>query len=408
MSTPSLQPDQQQSETVRKTNNTVSWQNELSQFFNGIGLTETSQCLNAELVVLSRHHLERLPIELEKLVDQLLQTLEQHVQAKEDQESTQQRRSDSKNNNEESETQERQRSMNEQDLSSTTLSSLSNTKKRKRQSFNDNNIKGDEKEEQERVKRMDSEQVQIRATHDEIQQRIQTFIQAKQSEVDASNRTEFLSRVDPSSSELTCARADAREINRNIQMKFDIVNNEDGPLARSLMSSNDHVQISTGSATTTMESALEERIQNIEQHLNVSFDDQAIPPFTLHERIKILENTLIDIEREHPKWAAIHFHQPNRKFPPAPPITYIMRPDGTKGEYVTTQRPPQTPPTIPGHPHMKTTGRANSSLTRAVLEQLNRKRQQQVIADSSLHNNNRNNNLTALSSSSASTSSSSI
>ncbi|KAI8137835.1 hypothetical protein BJV82DRAFT_583322 [Fennellomyces sp. T-0311] len=311
----------------------VSWQNDLCQFLDGIGLTETSQCLNAELVVLSRHHLERLPSELEKLVDRLLQSLENHVQAKE-------AGLDRSNPSQEE-------------------SKLLYSKKRQRP--------------EDVVQRMDSEQVQIRATNEEMQQRIQTFIQGKQSEVDASNRTEFLNRVDPSSADVTCARTDAREINRNIQMKFDIVNNEDGPLARSLMSSSDHVQVGTVSSA---HDGSEERVRNIEQHLNVTFDPHAVPRFNLSERLKILENTLMDIEREYPKWAAVHFQQPHRTFPPPPPVTYILRPDGSTNQYIATQQPQPQPQSIPGHPHMKTTGRANSSLTRAVLEQLNRQRQQ--------------------------------
>ncbi|KAI7853887.1 hypothetical protein BDC45DRAFT_510356 [Circinella umbellata] len=415
---PPLSQQQQQSEPIinTKPNHVVSWQNELSEFFNGIGLTETSQCFNTELIVLSRHYLERLPIELEKLVERLLQSLEQHVQAKEEQESKQQQQlqKSNNNNNDLNDQQEQQQKEKEKQQLSTESNNntivsklLYNNKKRKRPEGEEEEEK--EKEEQERVQSMDSEKVQIRATNNEIQQRIQTFIQAKQTEVDESNRTEFLNRVDPTSSDVTCARADAREINRNIQMKFDIVNNEDGPLARSLISSstnnnnnnNNHEKIST------TETILNERIQNIEQHLNVSFDNQAIPPFSLHERIKILENVLMDIEREHPKWAAIHFQQPNRKFPPAPPITYIMRPDGSKGEYITTQQVPQPPPTIPGHPHMKTTGRANSSLTRAVLEQLNRKRQQQAIVESSSTSSSSSpiiNNIHSIPSSSSSTS----
>ncbi|KAI9496435.1 hypothetical protein BDB00DRAFT_750654, partial [Zychaea mexicana] len=341
----------------------VSWHDEFTQFFDGIGLTETSKCFNAELIVLSRNHLERLPLELEKLVERLLQSLEQHVNVKEKEE---EESNLAKNDNK---TEPAQHS-DEQE------SKLLFSKKRKRQ--DDDGSGTDERDEQDRIQQhMDSDQIQIRATNDEIQQRIQTFIQAKQAEVDASNRTEFLNRVDPTSADVTCARADAREINRNIQMKFDIVNNEDGPLARSLMSSHEHVQVSTAAAAAAGDqtAASDERIRNIEQHLNVTFDDHAIPPFSLHERIKILENTLMDIEREHPKWAAVHFQQPNRKFPPPPAATYIMRPDESKGQYVATQQPPQPPPTIPGYPSMKTTGRANSSLTRAVLEQLNRQRQ---------------------------------
>lgn len=331
---------------------TVSWQQEFSDFFRGIGLLETSKCFEAELIVLSQYNRERIPEELEKLVEKLLRSLEQHVEAKE--------------------------AMLNNPKAPPDENKLLYTGKRKRSDDADDDDE-QEIEEQERIKRMDSEQVQIRATHSEMQQRIDTFIQAKRQEVDASNRAEFLNRPDPSSADVTCARTDAREINRNIQMKLDIVNNEDGPLARSLLSSSDHVRIGEQSGSSSLSSnnsneGAIERIRNIEQHLNVSFNTNAQPPFSLYERIKILEDTLMEIERKHPKWAAVHFNQPNRTFPPPPPEILISRPgnnnDNNKSpdNYIATQAAPQQ--TL-----LRTTGRANSSLTRAVIEQLNRQRQ---------------------------------
>lgn len=345
---------------------TVSWQQEFSKFFRGIGLLETSKCFDSELAVLSQYNRERIPGELEKLVDKLLRSLEQHVEAKE--------------------------TMLDNPKAPIDENKLLYTGKRKRTEEDDDDSSNadqkikleerDDDDEQERIKRMDSEQVQIRATQSEMQQRIDTFIQAKRQEVDASNRAEFLSRPDPSSADVTCARTDAREINRNIQMKLDIVNNEDGPLARSLLSSSDHVRI--GEQPSSVSSSLLssnknqhegaiERIKNIEQHLNVSFDADAQPPFSLYERIKILEDTLMEIERKHPKWAAVYFNQPNRTFPPPPPEILINRPENNNNNnkgaaYVATQAAPQQ--TL-----LRTTGRANSSLTRAVIEQLNRQRQ---------------------------------
>ncbi|CEI97064.1 hypothetical protein RMCBS344292_11205 [Rhizopus microsporus] len=118
----------------------------------------------------------------------------------------------------------------------------------------------------------------------------------------------------------------------------------------------------------------------MEQHLNIRLDHNAKPPFSIFERVKILENTLMEIEREHPRWAAVHFNQPNRTFPPPPPITYITRPPSEDG-YTSTKIN-----TAPPQPRMlKATGRANSSLTRAVVEQLNRQQQlSDAMSDSHL------------------------
>ncbi|KAI8394160.1 uncharacterized protein BYT42DRAFT_553581 [Radiomyces spectabilis] len=339
----------------------VSWQKEMSSFFQGIGLIETSKCFTTELLVLSRHELARLPTELEKLVDKLLQSLEQHVEAKE-----------------------------------TSLDAPEGTnvpgllyKKRKR-SETETEEKVLEEDAKDRVHQFDSEQVQIRGTNADVNQRIQTYIQAKQNEVDASNRTEFLNRHDPSGEDVTCARTDAREINRNIQMKFDIANNEDEPLARSLLSSNEHVRY--GKSDKAPEEGTEERLRNLQEHLNIKFERGATPPFSVFERIKILEDILVEIERQYPTWAAVHFNQPHRKFPPPPPLTLITRTTSSTSDSISTSAEPK-PSAIIDNPsytatqmmspattsqprtRINTTGRANSSLTRAVIEQLNRQQQ---------------------------------
>ncbi|KAG2200870.1 hypothetical protein INT46_006432 [Mucor plumbeus] len=326
----------------------LSWDRELSNFFKNIGLIETGECLESELVVLSRNQLEKLPEELETLVEKLLISLERHVDAKEE-------------------------IIGKPDKTHDNLI----VSKRKR-SDNDQEEE-EEEEEKERIKRFDGEQIQIRATTEEVDQRINTFIQAKQSELDESNRTEFLSRHDPKADDVTCARTDAREINRNIQMKFDIVNNEDGPLARSLLAFNDKSK-SNETTETAVAADTTERLNNIEEHLNVKLDGTAKPPFSVFERIKILENTLMEIERQHPTWAAVHFNQPNRNFPPPPPVTYITRPTTEtepkeiekeeEATYISTQ----ITTAAPQQRMLRAHGRANSSLTRAVIDQLNRQK----------------------------------
>ncbi|KAI7905929.1 uncharacterized protein BX663DRAFT_540599 [Cokeromyces recurvatus] len=285
---------------------TLTWDKELSNFFKEIGLVETSECLNSELIVLSRHRLEKLPEALEALVEKLLKTLEKHIDAKE-------------------------QLLNKHEKEHEDLLVKKRTYASKEEE--------EEEEERERAKRFNSEQVQIRATTKEVDQRIDTFIQAKRNELDESNRTEFLNRRDPAAADVTCARTDAREINRNIQMKFDIVNNEDGPLARSLITSSNTANTKDSHVNTSAD--ITERLNNIEEHLNVKIDEIAKPSFSVFERIKILENTLIEIEKQYPLWAAVHFNQPN---------------------------PPQQ--TV-----LKAHGRANSSLTRAVIDQLNRQKQ---------------------------------
>ncbi|CAG8440445.1 11921_t:CDS:2 [Diversispora eburnea] len=166
-----------------------------------------------------------------------------------------------------------------------------------------------------RIQKLISPQiVQIKATNLEIEQRIDMFVQLKKSEINNSNRAEFLrksSNPNDPDDVISCARTDAAEINRNIQMKHDVVNNDDGPLARStFLSSNQR-----NDKTKELPTGVEERIQNIEKHLNLKID--------VYTRIKILEDKIIQLERDYPPWAAVHFNQPNRQFPPPSPVTEI-------------------------------------------------------------------------------------
>ncbi|SAM07941.1 hypothetical protein [Absidia glauca] len=376
----------------------VSWQKDMADFLTGIGLDETRRCFDTELLVLSRYHQSQLPHALENLVDQLLKALEQHVTTKEKFLAN--------------------GSLPPSTAGTERTNGLLYAKKRKRNSGDDDKLHGDneidgndddnlsDSDYQDVAKRMDPEQVQIRASDSQVQQRINTYIQAKQSDVDISNRTEFLNRPDPKGEDVTCARADAREINRNIQMKFDVVNNEDGPLARSLVPTapekQQHQQqqsiytIGNGENNNCQKNqvatqAMEERLGNLESHLNVQFERHSIRPFTWMERISILETTLMDIEKKYPTWAAVHFNQPNRTYPPPPPVTLITRPlpspspSPSPSAKSTNDKPASVdflssqiiPQEQQSNPTLKLVGRSKSSLTRAVLEQLERRKQLQ-------------------------------
>ena len=64
--------------------------------------------------------------------------------------------------------------------------------------------------------------------------------------------------------EISCARNDAVELNRKVQMKLDIIHNEDGPLAQSTLSR----QFSYLNEI-TQKSGIEERLDNLETYLRV-------------------------------------------------------------------------------------------------------------------------------------------
>ncbi|OZJ05430.1 hypothetical protein BZG36_01615 [Bifiguratus adelaidae] len=232
------------------------------------------------------------------------------------------------------------------------------------------------------------DQVQLRLSNSEMRERISKFIAHKREQVDASNRTEFLRRADPSGEDITCARTDAREINRNIQMKFDIVNNEDGPLARSLVG---NMSGANGAGRSDMPKQNDDagagtdvRLRNLEAHLAVEY----VPSKgNVNQRITALETRIMQLERDYPVWAALHFDQPGRQFPP-PPIKAIFHIHSdnsvTREPSMTSRNQPNKLPspssptshvTSTNPPPLKATGRANSSLTRAIMEQLARKQQ---------------------------------
>ncbi|KAI0929948.1 hypothetical protein AcV5_006779 [Taiwanofungus camphoratus] len=189
-----------------------------------------------------------------------------------------------------------------------------------------------------------------------ITKSISRFLAQNRARNDASNRQEFLQSLaekrrrlnengDFESSEAipSCARTDAKTQNRDLQMKYDIAKNEDGPLRRTLKSSVAPGASSTNSPekpkhpegsgaiestvyvpTAERYPALDERLGNIETHLAVRYVPSL--PRSLLDRLKFLEDHIIQLEKEYPPWAALHFNQPNRGWPPPPRPTPIIVP----------------------------------------------------------------------------------
>ncbi|CAM0141882.1 hypothetical protein VKS41_004415 [Umbelopsis sp. WA50703] len=316
------------------------WASSFQKFFKNIGFKETNSAFEDELIMLSEDNRARLPQYISQLLSDLFPILENDIHA-----------------------------MSSSSLieKSSAADDIPDSAKRKRseEGEEDGNL-------EKRIKKMNPDQVQIRATNEDLRKRIEKFIQAKKSEVDASNRTEFLKRKESDENE-GCARTDAREIDRSIQMKFDVVNNEDGPLQRSLVTSASHIKVGS---TKRKESGADERLQNLEEHLNIRYGNNSKDNVSLFERIKVIEDTIIEIEKQNPLWAAVHFNQPNRAFPP-PPVVHLITPLETTSQSPSEQKSYTSSaisPT-PAQP-LKPTGRANSSLTRAVIEQLARQQDQ--------------------------------
>lgn len=74
----------------------------------------------------------------------------------------------------------------------------------------------------------------------------------------------------------SCARTDAKTQDRDVQMKYDIAKNEDGPLRKTMKApATDPVQknhrSSDGVPTSESHPGFDERLQNVETHLAVRY-----------------------------------------------------------------------------------------------------------------------------------------
>ncbi|EIW83090.1 hypothetical protein CONPUDRAFT_121481 [Coniophora puteana RWD-64-598 SS2] len=135
----------------------------------------------------------------------------------------------------------------------------------------------------------------------------------------------------------TCARTDAKTQDRDRHMTYDIMKNEGGPLQRTVKGLPALAEEEQGGAGKTAQikpvtddslseeqPAMDERVRNVEVHLGIRY----VPgrPRKLLDRLKHLEDYLAKLEREYPPWAALHFNQPNRGWPPPPRATPIIVP----------------------------------------------------------------------------------
>ncbi|KAI0373941.1 hypothetical protein BV20DRAFT_1111046 [Pilatotrama ljubarskyi] len=235
---------------------------------------------------------------------------------------------------------------------------------------------------------------------------ISRFLAQNRARNDASNRNEFLLSLaekrrrlnengDSASSEplVSCARTDAKTQNRDLQMKYDIAKNEDGPLRRTLKSGAAVASTSKAAADSAATSvqdypsaerypALGERLQNVEKHLSIRYVPS--PPRSLLDRLKYLEDHIIHLEKEYPPWAALHFNQPNRGWPPPPRPTPIIVPSHLTSSNVQNSAQPATSGT-PGASSSANTGQATPVTSTEATDGVAKKGKQGRTAKSSLH-----------------------
>lgn len=108
---------------------------------------------------------------------------------------------------------------------------------------------------------------------------ISLFLARNRARNNASNTAEFLSRrsqdpeVSPRGETPSCARTDAKSIDRDLQMKYDIAKNEDGPLRSTLRT--EQTSSAEQLATSTHQTVLETRLRDVEDHLAVRYGTPA-------------------------------------------------------------------------------------------------------------------------------------
>ncbi|RKP02567.1 hypothetical protein CXG81DRAFT_24780 [Caulochytrium protostelioides] len=209
----------------------------------------------------------------------------------------------------------------------------------------------------EAATRLAARPMQLPLRREQIAEQMAQLIARTQAKINASNVNEFvdaraplfrrgadgrvvrvphgggdgLGRTGPADAGIT-SRVHPAQIDRHLQMQLSVVVNAGGPLARSTQRLDPtHDGPGPGAAQplpTYFPSglpahALQERMAAVQQHLNLHFAPQAMPR-DLYERVKALEDRLVELEQVYPEWAAFHFVQPNV---PATyhPSSYIQR-----------------------------------------------------------------------------------
>src|SRR5580704_11811882 len=99
------------------------------------------------------------------------------------------------------------------------------------------------------------------------------------------------------------ARTEAIKIDRKSQIKHDTILHQESPHLENTIDKSAKKEIEGP--------LLDERVENIEEHFNVEYTPR--PPSSLLTRIKLLEQHIMMLEREHPAWSALHFAQPRRR-----------------------------------------------------------------------------------------------
>ncbi|KAJ2513774.1 hypothetical protein H4217_006142 [Coemansia sp. RSA 1939] len=186
---------------------------------------------------------------------------------------------------------------------------------------------------------------QSAASKEEIVNRIDAFIEVQRKEIDSNNRQEFL--VPEKGRESTCARTDASGSSQGVKIQPDSAQDGSNNTAlKRLVTMDKDTEATKEGPKASLLGGLEERVENIRDHLNVKFVPATDDIYT---RVSALEDRIMMLESEFPPWSAEHFHQPGRKYLQTPPITiYRVLPSQSKGAHVPGKSPCSSPTAMSG------------------------------------------------------------
>jgi len=154
------------------------------------------------------------------------------------------------------------------------------------------------KQEMEIAANVDPSLVQITASNDEINGRINQFIATKRADIDNANIMEFCGEVTDDPNAGTCARTNAvltKKRDSKSHLRKSVVANQVGP---------------------SMTSVLDDRLSNLETAAGVNPPSDPLPPIPkdVYERLKALEDRLLLLERFSPDPGAAKIDNTNERF----------------------------------------------------------------------------------------------
>ncbi|KAJ2386659.1 hypothetical protein H4S02_003750 [Coemansia sp. RSA 2611] len=151
----------------------------------------------------------------------------------------------------------------------------------------------------------------------QTEQMMDDFIAQQRKGIDSSNRDEFLAAG--GNDEEGCARINARGANCGVKLQEELVQNDKTALGRSTdQGLGPGPKDDAKPPESQPLNGLEERVENIRDHLNVRFVPETAD---VYRRVSALEDRIMMLEREFPPWSAEHFNQPRRRYTQPPPVT---------------------------------------------------------------------------------------